>query len=277
MTARYSPPLRVRRIARELRKLRDASGLSLEQAAAQLDMNRFRLGRLESGRTKPKVKDVTDAANLYGIGTERRAMLVELARQAAIRGWWVPWQDLFIGSYVSYEDEASAIREWEVQLVPGLLQTERYAREVIRLSRGGEDLDRRVQARMARKVILTREHAPAFHAVIDEGVLRRPIGDQAVMAEQMQALITAGHRDNVTLQVLPYEAGGHAGLEGAFMILAFPENEDPPIAYVEGTAGAVYAESANDVDRYTLAFGRIVDAALSPEDSAELISRHARE
>ncbi|MEU4832387.1 DUF5753 domain-containing protein [Streptosporangium sp. NPDC023615] len=168
------------------------------------------------------------------------------------------------------------IHQWEVQLVPGLLQTEDYARVVIGAGRpgpyDGEDVHRRVRARMARRTLLNRPDAPELYAVIDEGVIRRPIGNSALMRDQLEALLTAARRSNVTIRVLPYSAGAHAGLEGAFTVLSFTEEIDPAVAYVEGTAGDVYIESSDQVDRYKMAFARICDAALSPEASMGLIT-----
>ncbi|MFC7386291.1 helix-turn-helix domain-containing protein [Sphaerisporangium rhizosphaerae] len=276
MSIAHSPTVRLRRLARELRKMREATGLSPEGAAAQLGWSRSKVSRIETGRTRASTADVAQICDLYGTPSSTRAALVELAKEVRRRGWWTAYADVFTGSYVALEDEASLIHQWEVQLVPGLLQTEDYARTVISVVRpeqyDPQEIDRRVMARMARRTLLSRTNAPQLHAVLDEGVLRRRIGSRALMHDQLEALIIAARRPNVTIQVLPYSAGAHAGLEGAFTILSFPDEVDPDVAYIESTAGDVYVESSEQVDRYKVAFERIRDVALIPEESIGLIT-----
>ncbi|WP_182873851.1 helix-turn-helix domain-containing protein [Microbispora sp. H10670] len=271
-----SPTVRLRRLARELRRLRENSGLSPEAAAVRLGWSRSKVSRIETGRTRATPADVADTCDLYGVSSEARAGLIQLAKDARQRGWWTAYADVFTGSYVGLEDEAALIRQWEVQLVPGLLQIEDYARSVITAGRPGkpdpDNVHRRVMARMARRTLLSRSDAPELYAVMDEGVIRRPIGGNRVMCDQLEALLNAARRPNVTIRILPYSAGEHAGLEGAFTVLSFAEEEDPDVAYVEGTAGDVYVESTDHVDRYRSAFEQICDAALPTEESLKLIS-----
>ncbi|WP_055478225.1 helix-turn-helix domain-containing protein [Sphaerimonospora mesophila] len=275
MSSTHSPTVRLRRLARELRRLRENSGLSPEAAAARLGWSRSKISRIETGRTRASSADVSDICDLYGVDSRARAGLIQLAKEGRQRGWWTAYADVFTGSYVGLEDEAAFIRQWEVQLVPGLLQTEDYARHVISAGRPGapdpDDVHRRVRARMARRTLLSRPNAPELHAVLDEGVIRRPIGGPRVMRDQLDALLNSARRPNVTIRVLPYDVGAHAGLEGAFTILSFAEEADPDVAYVEGTAGDVYVESTEQVDRYRSAFARISDAALPAEESLKLI------
>lgn len=256
--------------------MREKSGLSPEEAAARLGWSRSKVSRIETGRTRASSTDVASACDLYGAGSSVRAGLVQLAKEVRQRGWWTAYADVFTGSYIGLEDEAALICQWEVQLVPGLLQTEDYARTVITAGRLAscdvEDVHRRVMARMARRTLLNRPDAPELHAVLDEGVIRRPIGGSELMRDQLTALLIAARRPNVTIRVLPYRVGAHAGLEGAFTVLSFAEEVDPDVAYVEGTAGDVYVESSDQVDRYKMAFVRIRDAALSPEASMKLIA-----
>ncbi|WP_189237969.1 helix-turn-helix domain-containing protein [Planomonospora parontospora] len=276
MSPTHSPTVRLRRLARELRRMREESGLRPEDAAARLGWSRSKVSRIETGRTRAGLTDVASICDLYGVGSSARAGLLQLAKEARQRGWWTAYADVFTGSYIGLEDEAALIRQWEVQLVPGLLQTEEYARTVIRAGRpephNADDIQRRVMARMARRTLLSRPDAPELHAVLDEGVVRRPIGGRETMREQLEALLAAARRPNVTIRILPYSAGAHAGLEGAFTVLSFPEEIDPDVAYVEGTAGDIYVESSEQVDRYSLAFARICEVALSPEDSVGLIA-----
>ncbi|GAA3099365.1 helix-turn-helix domain-containing protein [Streptosporangium carneum] len=276
MSPTYSPTVRLRRLARELRRMREESGLSPEDAAARLGWSRSKVSRLETGRTRASPVDVATACDLYGVNSSIRAGLIQLAKEVRQRGWWTAYADVFTGSYIGLEDEAAVIHQWEVQLVPGLLQTEDYARAVISAGRpdpqNADDIQRRVMARMARRTLLSRPNAPELHAVLDEGVIRRPIGGRESMRDQLDALLSAARRPNVMLRILPYSAGAHAGLEGSFTVLSFTEQVDPNVAYVEGTAGDVYVESSDQVDRYKMAFDRICDVALSREASMRLIS-----
>ncbi|MEU4577604.1 helix-turn-helix transcriptional regulator [Nonomuraea sp. NPDC023979] len=265
--------MRLRRLARELRKLREDSGLTPEAAAAQLGWSRSKVSRIETGRTMASRADVAAVCDLYGVKSSDRAGLIQLASEVRQRGWWTSYADVFTGSYVGLEDDAAFIRQWEVQLVPGLLQTEDYARTVISQHRPSEEVQRRVMARMARRTLLSRPQAPQFSAILDEAAIRRPIGGKQIMHEQLEALLIAARRANVDVRVLPFGAGEHAGLEGAFTILSFAEEIDPDVAYVEGTAGDIYVESSEQVDRCKLIYERISDAALSPEDSLGLISK----
>lgn len=252
--------------------MRENSGLTPEAAAAQLGWSRSKVSRIETGRTMASRADVAAVCDLYGINSADRAGLIQLAGEVRQRGWWTAYADVFTGSYIGLEDEAALIRQWEVQLIPGLLQTEDYARTVISLHRPSEEVQRRVMARMARRTLLSRPNAPQLRAVLDEASIRRPIGGNQVMHEQLEALLIAARRPNIEIRVLPFSAGEHAGLEGGFTILSFSEEIDPDVAYVEGAAGDIYVESSEQVDRCKLIYERISGAALSPEDSLGLIS-----
>ncbi|MGW0801573.1 helix-turn-helix domain-containing protein [Nonomuraea sp. NPDC002799] len=265
--------MRLRRLARELRKMREDSGLTPEAAAAQLGWSRSKVSRIETGRTTASRSDVSSACDLYGINSGDRALLVELASQARIRGWWTAYSDVFTGSYVGLEDDAALIRQWEVQLIPGLLQTEDYARTVISQHRPEGEVQRCVMARMTRRTLLSRPDAPRLDAIIDEAAIRRSIGGQQIMDEQLGALLIAGRRANISVRILPFSAGHHAGLEGAFTILSFWEDIDPDVAYVEGAGGDIYLENAEQVERCKVSFERISDAALSSDDSLRLITK----
>ncbi|REE95732.1 helix-turn-helix domain-containing protein [Thermomonospora umbrina] len=276
----YRPTVRGRRLARELRRLRDEEKLTLQDVADRLGWSRATVSRLETGQTRPRPGDVADILDLYGVPSPERDALIALARQAGQRGWWTAYADVFTGSYVALEDEASEIRSWDAQLIHGLLQTEAYSRAVItagRLLPTPEDVERRIDARKARQALLDRENAPHLHIVFDEAVLRRPIGGPEVMRDQMFWLADMARRPKVTLRVLPYTAGAHAGLDGRFTILSFPNPADPDIAYVEGTMGDVYLESTVETGQHGTRFDRIVKAALSPEESAHLLTEAAKE
>ena len=271
----YSPTVRGRRLIRELERLRHDSGLSMEAAAKQLGWSVSKLYRLENGRSKISTDDLVDMLDLYGVRSPRREALVQLGRDARRRGWWTAYTDIFTGSYIAMEAEASSIRV-NAHVIPGLFQTPGYAHAVItgtRPSVGPEEAERRVAARTARQdALFSRTEQPEIRVILDEAVLHRQVGGPAVMAQQLEALAETATWPQVTLQVLPYTAGANAGMDGHFVILAFEAAaEDPPIAYVEGLMGDVYIEAAEEVDRFNLAWSLLTAQALDPAESAATI------
>jgi len=232
------------------------------------------------GRVGFKERDVADLLTLYGVVEEaERTALLTLASEANKPGWWQPYGDLlptWLQIYLDLEAAATLIRTYEVQFVPGLLQTEAYARAVILLSYEAEDpeeIDRRVSLRMARKRLLTRPDARQLWAVIDEAVLRRPIGGVEVMQEQVGALIQATDLPNVRLQVMPFRAGGHAAAGGAFTVLRFPDQDLPDVVYIEHLTGALYVDKREEVDRYLAAVGQLFIAAEPVVDTPAILRR----
>lgn len=276
----YSPTVRGRRLMRELTRLRQAQGLSLEVAAQRLDFSKSKLYRIENGRSRITLDDLEDMLDLYAVRSPRREALAQLGRDARKRGWWTAYSDVFTGSYVGLESEASRIQV-NAHIVPGFLQTEDYARAVIAATRptleSGE-VDRRVAARAARqKALFGRDEPPGIHVVLDEVALRRQVGGTGAMPEQLAALAEDGARPSLTLQVLPFTMGANAGMEGEFVILTFPDPEDPPVAYAEGLMGDVYLESEEELDVYNLTWSHLVETALSPGESASMIRNIAKE
>jgi transcriptional regulator with XRE-family HTH domain len=273
----YRPTVRGRRLARELRRLREKRQLTLQEVADSLSWSRATVSRLETGQARPRHGDVADLLDLYGIASPDRDALIALARQAMQRGWWTAYVDVFTDSYVGFEDEASRICTWDPQLIHGLLQTEDYARAVITSGRmlSGAAVDRRIAARKIRQKLLDRDDAPELYAILDEAVLRRPIGGPAVMSAQLMALVEAARRPHVTIRVLPYAAGEHAGLDGRFTMLSFPDPADPDIAYVEGTMGDVYLERSEETGQHRSRFDQIGKLAVPPLESMNLITRAA--
>jgi transcriptional regulator with XRE-family HTH domain len=276
----YSPTVRGRRLMRELTRLRRAQGLSLEVAAQRLGFSKSKLYRLENGRSRITLDDLEDMLDLYAVRSPQREALVQLGRDARKRGWWTAYSDVFTGSYVGLESEAARIQV-NAHLVPGFLQTEDYARAVIAATRpamGAGDTQRRVRARAARQAaLLDRASPPQIHVVLDEVALRRQVGGTAAMSAQLAHLAEHTARPALTLQVLPFAAGANAGLEGEFVILTFPDPEDPPVAYAEGLMGDVYLESAEELDVYHLAWSHLVQSALSPGESASMLRKIAKE
>jgi transcriptional regulator with XRE-family HTH domain len=255
--------------------------MSREEVARQLEWSTSTLFRIETGRSRPQPGNVRALLELYGVTGAERDGLIQLAREARQPGWWHSFRDVLPNPYEVYiglEAGAASIRNFEPLLVPGLLQTEAYARE---LSRNGpleldrDEVERRVEVRMARQRILARDDRPRLWAVIDEAVIHRQVGGPAVMREQLQHLIAIADQGKTTIQVVPYRAGAHAGTAGPFVILEFGEPTDPAMVYIETLAGDIYIEDALDVNRYTLAFERLLAAALHPDESVKLIEQAA--
>ncbi|HCU95939.1 MAG TPA: transcriptional regulator [Actinobacteria bacterium] len=276
----YSPTVRGRRLMRELTRLRQAQGLSLEVAAQRLDFSKSKLYRVENGRSRITLDDLEDMLDLYAVRSPQREALVQLGRDARKRGWWTAYSDVFTGSYVGLESEAARIQV-NAHIVPGFLQTEDYARAVIAATRPTlehSEVDRRVAARSARqKALFGRDVPPEIHVVLDEVALRRHVGGAEAMPAQIAALTDASTQPRLTLQVLPFTAGANAGMDGEFVILTFPDPEDPPVAYAEGLMGDVYLESEEELDVYNLAWSHLVESALSPGESASMIRKIAKE
>jgi hypothetical protein len=272
------PTIRARRLGQRLRDLRERTGLGPDEAARRLGWSRAKLVRFEVATAVPRAADTVAMCDLYGAASDERALLVQLAGTAGQRGWWTAYGDVLTGSYVADEALASRIRVWEPQLVPGLLQVEQYAWAVIAAGRPGdaEDVQRRVMARMARRTLLSKPDAPELTAIMDEAVLRRPIGGAAVMREQLEELLR--QRRNVTVRVVPFQVGAFAGLEGAFALLDFPDlSTFPTEVYAECIAGDLYPESAGQIARISRAFEIIREVALPPDRSAELIRQSIEE
>ncbi|MFF4988255.1 helix-turn-helix domain-containing protein [Streptosporangium saharense] len=267
-----SPTVRHRRLGRELRQSREAAGLTPEIAGRQLGWSRSKISRIETARLLPTITDVGHACDLYGLNREKKAGLIQLTKEAGQRGWWTAYDDVFTTAFVGLEAESVAIRAWEPLLIPGLLQSEGYARGL--MSAPGNldeaELKRRVDARMQRKIVLHRPSAPSLHAVVDEPALRRPAAP-GIMARQLDDLLQVADWPHVTIQVLPLSAGQHIGLDGAFTLFSFGE-EDPEVGYIGGPGGNLYVEAPARVRDLRLTFERLADQALSPEQSAALIA-----
>jgi len=206
-----------------------------------------------------------------------------LARQANTPGWWHRYGEVlpsWFQSYLGLEAATSLIRTYEVQFIPGLLQTRDYARAVVVLGheKAPEDeIERRVDLRMTRQQVLSRSDPPQVWAVLDEALLRRPIGNRKVMLAQIEALIEASRQPNIRLQVIPFNAGGHAAAGGAFSILRFPDQDLPDVVYVEQLTSALYLDKRDDVDRYALAMETLCIQAAPPERTRDILHRIASE
>jgi hypothetical protein len=267
-------------LGRQLRRLRETSGVSRERAGWEIRASESKISRMELGRVGFKERDVEDLLTLYGIDEPgERDALLSAARQANTPGWWHRYNDVqpkWFETYLGLEAAAALIRTYEVQFVPGLLQSREYARAVVMIGHGAaglDEIDRRVDVRMARQQLLTRPGAPHLWAVLDEAVLRRPIGGRTVMRTQIAALIDATKLPNVTIQVVPFSAGGHAAAGGAFTILRFPDAELPDVIYMEQLTTALYLDKRDDVDSYAAAMERLCVEALQPDRTMALLER----
>jgi hypothetical protein len=274
------PTVRRMLLGAQLRRLREARGVSREDAGWEIRGSESKISRMELGRVGFKERDVADLLTLYGVEdpAEREALLV-LARQSNHPGWWHTYGDLLPNWFLSYlglESAASLIRTYEVQFIPGLLQTRDYARAVTLLGHrnaSAAEVDRRVQLRLARQRVLTRTEAPQLWVVMDEAVLRRPIGGPAVMRAQLEALLEATRLSRVRLQVMPFDIGGHAGAGGAFTILRFADEDLPDVVYIEQLTSALYLDKREDVDHYVAAMERLCIEASPPSDTPGLIEK----
>ncbi|TVT50096.1 helix-turn-helix domain-containing protein [Amycolatopsis rhizosphaerae] len=272
------PTIRRRRLASELRRLREAAGLTIDEVGEKLECSASKISRIETGHVGVTPRDARDMLELYGLAGDEREALVQLAREARKPGWWHAYKEVFTGTFVGLEADASSLRAFQALLVPGLLQTETYARAVIRAMRPDadeSDIQRRVAARTARQALLADPNPPEYWAVIDEAVLHRVVGGPEVMARQANRLLELARLPHVTIQVVPFGAGAHPGMEGPFLILGFPEPADPDVVYVDATSGGFFLELAPDVRRYSLMFDHLRAAALKPDDSVSLIAAAA--
>jgi transcriptional regulator with XRE-family HTH domain len=283
MTGEHSPTVRRRRLAAELRSLREAARLTCEDVAEHMECSASKISRVETGRVSVSPRDVRDMLSLYGVDAQQRDSLVQLARESRQKGWWHAYSDTIqprFATYVGLEDAAAEIRTYEVNLIPGLLQTEDYARTVINagnLTGTQEDVERRVALRMARQPMLTGDDPPQLWAVLDEAVLRRTVGGPGLMRMQLDQLVELAAMPNVAVQVIPFTAGAHPGMGKPFVILAFPERADPDVVYLEDLTSALYLEDVDEIDRYNVLFNHLRATALSFEDSASLIVSAAKE
>ena len=268
----------------ELHRYRDAAGISPDQAAYEIRASRSKISRMENGLVRFKERDVTDLLTLYGITDEQiRDRLVTLARQANTPGWWSKYGDImadWFESYLGLETAASVIRTFELQFVHGLFQTEDYARAVTLLGHTGspgDEIDRRVSLRLKRQDLLTSPSPPQVWSVLDEGALRRPVGGRRVMRAQLSHLAEVARMRQVTLQVVPFDRGGHAAAGGSFTVLRFSEPEVPDVVYLEQLTSALYLDKREDVDHYMEVMNHLSTEALTPVESTRFITDMSRE
>jgi transcriptional regulator with XRE-family HTH domain len=268
----------------QLRRLRESAGVTRDDAGYHIRASGSKISRMELGRVSFKERDVTDLLAFYGVDDPaEKEKLVQFTREANATPWYQKFQDVvpdWFQVFVGLEEAAQLIRVYEVQFVPGLLQTEEYARAVILQGAPGldpDEVERRVALRMGRQKLLTRENPPRYWVVMDEAALRRPMGGRDVHVRQIERLIDLVGEPNITIQVMPFRYGGHAAEGGAFTIMRFPETDLPDVVYMEYLTGAHYVDKPEEVERYAAVMERLSVAGTSPDRTREILSGMLKE
>jgi transcriptional regulator with XRE-family HTH domain len=270
-------------VGAQLRRLRTEMGLSRAEAAKAIRASEWKIHRLENGQVGFKERDIVDLLALYGVtDPDEVAAFLLLTREANAPGWWQRYGDVlppWFRTYVDLESAAVLIRTYEGQFVPGLLQTDDYMRALVHGTHleSSEEVGRRVRLRLARQTLLTREHPPRLWAVVDEAALRRPVGGREVMRGQLERLIDATKLPNVTLQILPFGAGAHSGMVGAFSILRFADRQLPDVVYLEHLTSALYLDKRDEVERYLDVMELLCVESERPDKTVELLAKIVNE
>ncbi|WP_439946493.1 helix-turn-helix domain-containing protein [Streptomyces sp. BBFR109] len=279
-----------RQLGRGLRDLRGQARMTVKAAAQALEWSEAKMWRVETGQTSVRALDVEQMCRVYGAPADLTESLMALAKETKSKGWWLDYADAInegFDVYLGLEEAAERLSWYESELVPGLLQTDDYARTLIRSdnpSLDEEEIERRVQLRIARQSLITRvTNPPKLDVVVNESILRRPVGGKKTMSAQLARLVEVSGLDNVALKVMPFEVGMHAGImSGPFVVLEFPVNgngtpSEPPTIYVDGFTGALFLDKPHEIERYEAAFKDIWGAALDEAASRDLISKAAKE
>ncbi|MEU3979451.1 helix-turn-helix transcriptional regulator [Streptomyces sp. NPDC026672] len=281
MASNVNPTVRRRRLGQELRRLRELKGMTAEEVAERLLVSQSKISRLENGRRSISQRDVRDLCGVYEVEDQRVVdSLMEMARDSRQQGWWHAFGDIPYSVYIGLETDAESLRVYEPQLVTGLLQTRAYAEALVQGAlpeTSSGDIDKRVQVRMRRQERITAEHNPLrLWVVLDEAALRRVVGSELVMREQLEHLIEMSQLPHVTVQVLPFEVGAHPGLNGQYAILEFADAADSSVVYLEGVTSDLYLEKAHDVQRYAVMYEHLRAQSLNVEQSRQFISDVAK-
>jgi transcriptional regulator with XRE-family HTH domain len=273
-----SPTVRRRQLIAELKQLREAAELTQDEVAEQLDWHTTKLFRIESGRTSPHPNDVRGMLDIYGVSDQdQRDALIQLAKEARKRGWWYSYRDVLPSRYeffIGMEAAASSIRTFELAVIPGLLQTEDYARALVHggpIELDPEEQQRFIEVRVARQQILAQRSRPRLWAILDEGAIRRTVGGPTVMRDQLQHLIAASEKGKTTIQVVPYDVGAPPGTASSFIMLGFPKSTNVDMVYMETIGGHLWVDKAEEVQHYATAFDHLRAVALSPDDTRDML------
>jgi transcriptional regulator with XRE-family HTH domain len=278
-----SPTVRRKRLGIELRRLRERAELTCEDVGQRLECSGTRISRMETGRISVRPGDVRELLEVYGVIGAEADSLVQLAREARRKGWWHTYGRVLPGwfeAYIGLESEAVRLRDFQPLVVPGLLQTEDYARAVLRAAPyagSSAEIDRQVALRMERQAILGQAIPPDLWVVLSESVLRVQVGGRAVMRAQLMRLAGAAERPNVTLQVLPFTTAAHVQPISPFTMLEFSDDADPTVVYLEHLTGSLFLENEDQVRRYRVVFDHLRAEALGTDQTADLIARVAAE
>jgi transcriptional regulator with XRE-family HTH domain len=257
--------------------------MTQEEVSQHTGKDRSTLYRLENAQQRPQKATLIQLLDMYRVDRPRRDELLAVLKESAQQGWVQPYRaelPEIYSNYIGFEDEARSVSNYESLLIPGLLQTEDYARAVMSgvfPQANGDDLETRVTARMERQALLTRENPLQLWAVMDEAAIRRLVGDRTIMKGQLSRLRELAALPNVTLQVIPYDAGAHPGMLGSFVIMEFPDPADQSLVYLDSMAGDRFLEDLAEIRRYTLMFGHLRAAALRPDASDALLAAIADE
>jgi transcriptional regulator with XRE-family HTH domain len=280
VTSRASPTVRRRRLGIELRRLREQAGITIDTGADRSGFSSSKVSRIETGHIGASPRDVRDILAIYGVHGGDADELVQVARQARQKGWWHLYGPILTGAYIGLEAEATVSKAYEAQLVPGLLQTPEYAGCVIRAAKPdirADELSRRVELRMKRQALLIQDEPLELWVVLDEAAIRRLVGSPDVMRGQLEHLVSATALANVTVQVLAFAAGAHAGMDGTFSILEYTGTPELDVVFAENAAGGLFLEKEEELQRYKVIFNDLCASARSPEESAEMLADRARE
>jgi transcriptional regulator with XRE-family HTH domain len=281
VAANVNPTVRRRRLGSELRRLREAKGMTAEDVANRLLVSQSKISRLENGRRSISQRDVRDLCQVYGVEDTRLVeSLMHMAKESRQQGWWHAFGDVPYSVYIGLETEAESLRVYDSLVVPGLLQTRAYATAVIEGTEPEstqEQVERRTGVRLQRQERLGDPDSPLrFWVVVDEAALRRVVGSREVMREQLEHLARMSTEAHITVQVLPYDAGAHPGMTGNFAILEFADTTDSSVVYIEGVTSDLYLEKAADVHGYSVMYEHLRAQALSAEASRQFILEAAR-
>ncbi|MFE5209939.1 helix-turn-helix domain-containing protein [Streptomyces sp. NPDC056600] len=281
MASSVNPTVRRRRLGQELRRLREQKGMTAEEVAERLLVSQSKISRLENGRRSISQRDVRDLCGVYEVDDQRMVeSLMEMAKDSRQQGWWHSFGDIPYSVYIGLETDAASLRVYDPQVVPGLLQTRRYAESLITGAlpeTAAADIEKRVQVRLRRQQrINSRENPLRLWTVLDEAALKRVVGNRAVMREQLEHLVEQAQLPHVTVQVIPFELGAHPGLNGQYAILEFPDASDSSVVYIEGVTSDLYLEKPNDVQKYSVMYEHLRAQALNVEQSRQFIEDIAK-
>jgi transcriptional regulator with XRE-family HTH domain len=274
-----SPTVRQRELGKRLRELRNRHSLTVEDVADKLLCSATKISRLETGVRRPSLRDVRDLCALYDVGESTAADLMSLARGARESGWWTQYEDLNLDPLIGLEQEASAITCYSMYYMPALLQTEDYARAIIKAIVPKIDPDihqQRVEARLRRQQMLEQTNRPRYRVLLDEAALHRHAGGPEIMAAQLDKVLKAVRNDKATVQIIPFDVGAHAAADSYFVLLEFEDLNLSPVVYLENLTGNQYLERRADIARYREAVEYLRDAALSPRESLLIMDKHRK-